>query len=497
MFVKSPSLLWFTQDLRLADHPALTGAAERGPVIPIYVLDDETPGHWRMGGASRWWLHGSLAALAEALAGKGSRLILRRGRASEVLAELAREVDARQVHASWGVEPWMRQAQDDLGSALAKEGRELRLYDGTLLFNPSTLATQDGRPFRVYSPFARAAMALPPPRSPLPVPAQIASPSRWPGSDRLDDWALRPIKPHWTGPDWAAGLRARWQPGEVHAQHRLRSFIQDGLQAYAVKRNDPGIDGTSRLSPSLHFGELSPNACWHAARTGLPKPAAGRAANMSSPGRDKLLKELLWREFCQHLLSQFPDLPTRAFRPEFDAFPWRPDRAMLKAWQQGRTGYPMVDAGMRELWQTGYMHNRVRMIAASFLIKHLLQPWQDGQAWFWDTLVDADLASNAANWQWVAGSGADAAPYFRIFNPVLQGRKFDSSGAYVRRYIPELAALPDDAIHAPFDAPPMVLAAAGVTLGKTYPEPIVEHAPARARALAALAQLKTGQSRER
>ncbi len=309
----------------------------------------------------------------------------------------------------------------------------------------------------------------------------MPSPSAWPGSEPLDDWSLLPSKP-----DWAGGLRERWHPGEAGAKDRLTSFLDEAMADYSDQRNRPDKPGTSRLSPHLHFGEISPQQCWHAVEDRLAGDEHGARGGRS------FLRELVWRDFSYHLLFHWPALPSKAFRPEFENFPWNSDNEALKAWQQGKTGYPIVDAGMRELWETGWMHNRVRMITASFLIKHLLLPWQDGEAWFWDTLVDADLANNAASWQWVAGSGADAAPYFRIFNPILQGKKFDPEGDYVRRYVPELAKLGVDHLHTPWEAPDHVLKAAGIVLGETYPCPIVQHADARKRALDAYQAIKKG-----
>jgi deoxyribodipyrimidine photo-lyase len=343
-----------------------------------------------------------------------------------------------------------------------------------MLFNPDQLRTQAGGVYGVYSPFARAAFAAGGPKPPLSAPATIAGATP-PTSDRLDAWGLLPAQP-----DWAGGLRATWTPGEAGAAARLRDFLTAGLQSYDARRNLPGVPGTSMLSPHLHFGELSGPTAWH---------AAIGAAQHRGKGLETFLRELLWREFSIYLLWHHPDLPETPLRVEFAQMPWRDDAAGLRAWQRGLTGVPIVDAGMRQLWQTGWMHNRIRMVAASFLVKHLLIPWQSGEAWFWDTLVDADLAANSASWQWVAGSGADAAPYFRVFNPVLQGRKFDPDGGYVRRYVPELAKLDARDIHAPWEASDAVLAAAGVSLGHNYPRPIVDLAEGRNRALAAYAAI--------
>lgn len=480
-------IVWFRQDLRLGDHPALTAAASVGvPVIPLFVLDDETPGDRRLGGASRWWLAHSLRSLAKSLKAIKSRLILRRGKAEEILLDLARETGAHAVHATRMVEPWARAMDHRLGDRLAKHGATFELHNGALLFEPGTIRTEAGGVFRVYTPFARAALKASAPRKPIKAPRSLQAPSHWPASETLDDWQLLPKHP-----DWAGGLRSAWtskfargEPGEEGAQAHLEHFLSAGLKHYARDRDRPSIEGTSRLSPHLHFGEISPNSVWWAVR------AYAAAHRGQEDGLDKFLKEMLWREFSHHLLVEFFNLPEEPFRAEFRAFPWRKDAAAFRTWTKGETGYPIVDAGLRELWTTGYMHNRVRLIAASFLVKHLLIPWQQGERWFWDTLVDADLANNAANWQWVAGCGADAAPYFRIFNPMLQGAKFDPEGDYVRRWVPELKDVPVEHIHTPFEAPPLILSAAGVKLGKTYPEPIVDHAAARQRALDAFDRVK-------
>ncbi len=475
-----PILVWLRQDLRLGDHPAFTAAASSGqPVIPVYVLDDDTPGMWRMGGASRWWLGMSLPEMSRSLASVGSRLVVRRGATLAEIQRLVADTGATAVYATRSLEPWAAALEVQLKAELEASDCVFRRYSGALLFEPEQVRTQSGDPFRVYSPFARATDALPPPRRPLPTPQRLRAPSVWPSSLAMEDLDLLP-----TRPDWAGGLRTSWQPGEASARSRLAAFIEDAIGAYKTMRDRPDVAGTSRLSPHLHFGEISPNTCWYAAQQ------AADGGHASTTGVAKFCRELLWREFSYSLLHQFPALPEKPFKPEYAAFPWRADAPALAAWQRGLTGYPIVDAGMRELWNTGYMHNRVRMVAASFLVKDLLVPWQEGEAWFWDTLVDADLANNAASWQWVAGCGADAAPYFRIFNPIKQGVTFDPDGAYVRTHVPELARLPTPHIHAPFEAPPDVLAAAGVDLGKTYPHPIVDRKCARGRALDALATIK-------
>jgi deoxyribodipyrimidine photo-lyase len=475
-----PILLWLRRDLRLADHPALNAANEAGaPVLPVHVLDDEAPGEWRLGGASRWWLGRSLAALDGALRTCGSRLILRRGEAVGALMALAEETDARGVYFTRGYEPFAPRQEDALKQALDRAGRDCRRFGGHLLLEPDGLRTQAGGAFKVFTPFHKAARAKEPVPRPLPAPKRIAAPSAWPKGDKLADWTLEP-----SAPDWAAEMRGFWTPGEAGAQDRLAAFIDEALRDYASRRDRPDIDGTSRLSPHLAFGEVSPRQLWHGVSAAAQRdPALER-------GAESWIRELYWREFSYHLLHAFPHLPEQPFRSAFAALPWKRSGKDLEAWRRGRTGYPIVDAGMRQLWALGWMHNRVRMIAASLLTKHLLIPWQQGEAWFWDTLVDADLANNAASWQWVAGSGADAAPYFRVFNPVLQGKKFDPEGEYVRRWVPELARLPAGHIHAPWEAPSDVLRQAGVTFGKDYPLPIIDHAKGRRQALAAYEAVK-------
>ncbi len=471
---------WFRQDLRLEDNPALTAAVASGAsVIPLYILDDETPGQWRPGGAGRWWLHHSLAALDAGLRERGSRLVLRRGVAAGVLPQLVAETGASAVTFTRAYEPCNAALESGIERALDKDGITVRRFGGNLLFEPEAILTGSGGPFKVFTPFYKACLAGPPPKAPVPAPETIPAPGTFPPGDCLEDWDLLP-----TRPDWAGGLRESWVPGEVGAAGRLDRFLDEAVVRYGTDRDRPDRMGTSRLSPHLHFGEIGPRTVWH--RVSLFADADGAAAS----GAQAFLRELVWREFSHHLLHHWPEFPEAPFRADFARFPWREDPEGLRAWQRGRTGYPIVDAGMRELWETGWMHNRVRMIAASFLVKDLLVPWQDGEAWFWDTLVDADLANNAAGWQWVAGCGADAAPYFRIFNPVLQGEKFDPDGRYVKRWVPELAGLSAKFMHRPWEAPPEVLEAASVVLGGTYPAPIVDHGMARRRALDALASLK-------
>jgi deoxyribodipyrimidine photo-lyase len=468
------ALVWFRNDLRLADNPALmTALAEAEQILAVFVLDEAAAGDARLGGASRWWLHHSLASLARDLHAKGAKLVLRRGDARKIIPELAARVNAVSVHAARAHEPGMRAVDRDVGAALRAAGVAFKRYLSTSLFAPEQIKTKTGGDFAVFTPFSRACLeagvaddALKPPAK-IPGVAHVAS-------DHLDDWHLLPSKP-----DWAGGLRDAWHPGEAGAADLLARFVADGIKDYHEARDVPGREGTSRLSPHLHFGEISPRTVWHAGA----QAGAGK-------GPQTFLKELLWREFSMYLLWHHPQLDREPIRAEFAKMPWRQDAAGLRAWQRGQTGLPIVDAGMRQLWQTGWMHNRVRMITASFLVKHLLIKWQDGEAWFWDTLAEADLAANSASWQWVAGCGADAAPYFRIFNPVLQGKKFDPDGAYVRRYVPELAALPDEFIHTPWEAGEEILTSARVRLGMDYPAPIIALAEGRERALAAYGRIR-------
>ena len=472
------SLYWFRDDLRLVDLPGLASAASRGPVLPVYIRDEQLGGAWRIGGASQWWLHHSLDRLQEDLSALGIPLILRSGDTQTTLLQLAEEAGASQIFCSRQYQPWAGELEHKLHDALAQQGIALKRYPGTLLYEPENIATGSGTPFKVFTPFWRACGKAPPPQPPLPVPS-LSAPASAVASESLNDWGLLPQVPN-----WAAGWETMWQPGEVAASRALTQFLQHHVQNYDHGRDIPAEPNTSRLSPYLRFGNISPRQIWHAAQ-GIKHENPGLSRCI-----DKFLSEIGWREFCYHLLFHFPTMPDEAFNPKFTFFPWGEDRQRLKAWQKGQTGYPIVDAGMRELWQTGFMHNRVRMVVASFLTKHLLLHWRVGEAWFWDCLLDADLASNACSWQWVGGSGADASPYFRIFNPVAQGEKFDKAGHYTRHWVPELAALPDKYLHKPWEAPDEELAAANIVLGENYPAPIVDHKAAREAALSAYATLK-------
>jgi deoxyribodipyrimidine photo-lyase len=436
--------------------------------VPLYILDETRR---PLGAASRWWLHGSLAALDKSLGG----LVLRRGDPAQILPQVTKAVGADRVAFNRSHEPDAIASDEAAVEALEKNGVAVEGFNGNLLHEPFEVKTKTGGPFKVYTPFWRACRArgAPPPQR---APKVEVETSKLKG-DTLASWTLLPTKPN-----WAADWEKYWTPGEAGAQKRLDAFVRADLKDYATARDRMAGRNTSLLSPHLHFGEVSPRQVWARVALAGDRPGLSQAAA-------KFEAELGWREFCAHLLYHFPSIATENWRKEFDKFAWRRSAADLKAWQRGLTGYPMVDAGMRELWQTGWMHNRVRMIAASFLVKHLRIHWREGEAWFWDTLVDADLANNTGNWQWVAGSGADASPYFRIFNPMVQGEKFDPQGDYVRRWCPELKNMPDKFIHAPFEADDDVLAKAGVTLGRDYPNPIVDHGEARAAALAAYKEI--------
>lgn len=454
-------LVWFRNDLRLEDNPSVHAAIESGgPVLLLYILDE------RAGAASRWWLHYSLTALAREVNRRGGQLILRRGDPLEIIPALVKQYKLVAVHAARAYEPFWRAADRELDAALKLLDCAFYRHLSTSLFAPERITTQAGKLFGVYTPFSRACFEAGVSSVYLPAPPHLTGPA--PESEPLASWHLLPTKP-----DWASGLRAEWVPGETGAKARLDEFLSGAVHHYHKARDFPAQKGTSKLSPHIHFGEISPRLVWQRAC------AAGEGEGIKT-----FLKELLWREFSLNQLWQHPTLRTQPIREAFSTFGWRENKAWLAAWQHGNTGIPIVDAGMRELWQTGWMHNRVRMICASYLVKHLLIPWQEGEQWFWETLCEADEAANAASWQWVAGCGADAAPYFRIFNPVLQGRKFDPEGGYVRRFIPELADFPNSYIHAPWEAPE------SLRVGLNYPPPLVLPADGRLAALAAYEDLQ-------
>lgn len=484
--MEKPAIVWFRRDLRIADNPALNAAVESGsPTICIYIREEEAAGMRPLGGAARWWLHGSLETLNRNLIEHGADLVILTGDATEILASLCVSLQPSAVF-------WNRR-YDAAGIAvdtaaktmLGDRGVRCESFNGSLLFEPWEVKSGAGGPMRVfYTPFWKAARAKRDPAPPTAAPREIRS-AKWTKIHGLEPVSLKVLDLTPSKPDWAAGFKNRWTPGENGARERLADFLDEDLDGYSEHRDRPDRPGTSRLSPHLAFGDISPRQIWSAAY----HHALARGGRSASD-LDKFQSELGWREFSYHLLFHYPDLATRNFEPRFNSFPWRDDGKALAAWREGQTGYPIVDAGMRQLWTIGWMHNRVRMIVASFLIKHLLIDWREGERWFWDTLVDADPANNPASWQWVAGTGADAAPYFRIFNPILQGEKFDPEGAYVREWVPELKRLPNDVIHRPWGASEEALQKVGVKLGENYPRPIVDHAAARQRALAALKSIR-------
>ncbi|MBS0239968.1 MAG: deoxyribodipyrimidine photo-lyase [Proteobacteria bacterium] len=483
---RAPVIVWFRNDFRLRDHSALTAAIASGsPVIPLYILDDETPRPWAPGGASRWWLAKSLDAFGHDISARGGRLILRRGAIHRALPQFVEETGAKAIYFTRSYEPWAVALEQRLKLYFDQMNVAFKRYGGRLIREPEDVRTSANSAYQVFTPFWRAFVKDLKLHGASAAPDRINPPPHLPKSDDLRDWELLPVKL-----DWSHGLDETWQPGESGGRARLTKFKKH-LAAYKEDRDRLDREGTSRLSPHLAFGEISPIVCWRAAAD------VARGKGGLDQSIETFTRELAWREFSYSLLVEFPKLPEKPLRSEFAEFRWRHDRAHLKAWQRGKTGYPIVDAGMRELWATGYMHNRARMITASFLIKHLLIPWTAGEAWFWDTLVDADLANNSASWQWVAGCGADAAPYFRIFNPILQGEKFDPSGEYVRKWVPELAGLPAKRIHAPWTASSEELVQSGVVLGTTYPRPIVDHSRARSRALEAYEKIKTSSKEEK
>jgi deoxyribodipyrimidine photo-lyase len=488
---QAPVIVWFRDDLRLADQPALAHAAATGqPLICLYIHDPHAAGERAPGGAARWWLHVTLGALDAALRDRGGRLLLMQGAEAEALEACIAASGASGVFWNRRYGGKEREADAALKSRLRERGLVAESFNGALLHEPWTVLNQSGEPYRVFTAWWRACQRAGDPPPPAPAPQQMIFQSL-PAclarlASKLDDLGLAPRKP-----DWSDGLREAWPAGEEAALERLRGFLADDLEAYAGERDTPGLAATSRLSPYLRVGALSPRQVFAALKAAQHGVAAGSPARREASA-EKFASELGWREFSYYQRFHYPDLAQRNLRAAFDVMPWRRDARGLRAWQRGLTGYPFVDAGMRELWRTGWMHNRVRMVTASFAVKHLLLDWRAGEAWFWDTLVDADAASNPANWQWVAGSGMDAAPYFRIFNPVLQGQKFDPRGTYIRQWVPELAQLPDKWIHQPWKASPVELEAAGVRLGVNYPLPVVEHEMARQRALEAFA--KTGKT---
>jgi len=464
----APLIVWFRKDLRLGDNPALSAAVSaRRPIVPVFILDEQTARP--LGAASKWWLHKSLESLSAR-----APLVLKRGAALAQLQALIEETGATGVYWNRLYEPETIARDREIKTALTDQGLEVQTFGGRYLAEPWVLKTKTGTTLKVFTPYWKALNAY---YEEHPLPDALPVPeAKWASaqSEALADWSLLPTKP-----DWSGGIEAEWTPGEGGAWTRYNQFKKSAIRDYIEDRNRPDLPGVSRLSPHLHWGEISVSQLWHAT-----------CAHGNSRSHEHFLKELTWRDFAAYLLYHFPTLPHENWRKDFDVFPWAEDQEVLARWERGQTGYPIVDAGMRELWATGWMHNRVRMIVASFLVKHLLHPWQAGERWFWDTLVDADPATNPASWQWVAGCGADAAPYFRIFNPIGQAEKFDPEGDYIRKWVPELARLPREFIAKPWEASPLILHAAEVKLGETYPDPIIRHEDGRARALEAFQSLK-------
>jgi deoxyribodipyrimidine photo-lyase len=474
---KKPTLVWFRKDLRLADNVALAAAVEvGGPIIPIFVWSEKEYGDWSPGAASRWWLHQALKSLSEQWNVKGGQLILREGDSIEVLRALIRETGAIRVLWNRRYEPPLRELDIGIKRALREDGVEVESFNSSLLNEPHTASTGSGQPYKVYTPYWNKVKDREIEPLAESAPRTYLFPDQFPSSVSLQALKLLPEIA------WDSGFYDRWDVSEAGAMKRLSDFLAGPVDQYATDRDRPDYEGTSSLSPYLQWGQIGPRQIVHQLKA---------KCDLTQKGPLTYLKEVYWREFAYNVLYHFPQTPDQPLRPEYADFPWEHDASTLKAWQTGHTGYPIVDAGMRQLWATGWMHNRVRMIVSSLLVKHLLHNWQEGAKWFWDTLVDADLASNTLGWQWSGGCGADAAPYFRVFNPIIQGQKFDPEGDYVRRWVPEIRKLPSTFIHTPWEAPEGILQYAGIELGHDYPRPIIDHKKGRDRALAALAQFKS------
>jgi deoxyribodipyrimidine photo-lyase len=470
------SILWFRRDLRVSDHAPLSAALkkhkEKGTVIvPLYVLDNHSPNIANYGSASLWWLHHSLNCLSKSLEQRGNKLLLRSGPIVDVIRGLFSELNVESIYFHHSVLPGEAEIETELAELCNEKKIECKRFKGELLFEPKNIATGSGTPYKVFTPFWRACLNQPKPTKSSPVPKTIPGPKQFPNSDTLENWKLLP-----KNPDWAAEFNKLWHPGEEHVSDVLDVFIKGPIGSYKKMRDYPAIQGTSKISPYLAFGNISIRELWHKAD--------------GHEGADFYQRELGWREFCYYLLAHWPQIIEEPFQEKFKNFTWEENNDYLKAWQQGKTGYPIIDAAMRQLWQTGWMHNRLRMVVGSFLVKNLRLHWHHGANWFWDTLLDADLANNTGGWQWVAGTGADAAPYFRIFNPVTQSEKFDKDGDFIREFVPELSNMPKKYIHNPSSAPKEVLKDAGVTLGKTYPKAIVDLKTSRQIALDAYTNLQ-------
>ena len=475
MLKEHTNIVWFRHDLRLSDNPALCAAIKAGSVIPIFIYDTAVYASTELGGASKWWLHHSLTQLNEALNG---HLQIFKGDAKTLLPELINELGCEGAYWNRTYEPEKIARDKKIKATLKEQGTYCESFNGSLLWEPWTIAKADGDRYKVFTPYYRkGCLQAPAPRYPLSAPSNIHfSDVVSEAAIALEALELLPTIP------WDKGFYQQWQSGEQAAKTLLSEFIEKAAQAYRADRDTPSIKGTSRLSPYLRWGEISPNQIWYA--------ILDHFGGATDDSIDTYLSEIGWREFSYYMLYHFPQLQTQNYSPKFAHFPWQENQGHLQAWQNGQTGIPIIDAGMRELWQTGYMHNRVRMVVGSFLVKNLLIDWREGERWFWDCLCDADMASNSASWQWVAGCGSDAAPYFRVFNPVLQGEKFDKQGTYVKTYCPELSRLPDKYIHKPWEAPQNIMDAIKLKLGSDYPRPIVDLKQSRLRALDAFATTK-------
>jgi len=471
-----PIVIWFRQDLRIEDQPILSKAIDRGvPIIPLYIWSPEDAGKWSVGAAGKWWLHHSLTCLQSGLSELGLTLIIRQENPLKTLLDIIEETNAKTVLWNRCYEPFAIHRDTLIKSSLKEKGVEVISFNGSLLHEPWTILNKENKPFQIFTYYWKQCLKTSEPDLPLQTNPQVIPYAKKIASAPIPSLELLP-KIHWD-----IGLQENWQPGEKHAKLALKKAIRSVISHYLESRDFPALEGTSGLSPYIHFGEISPNTIWHAVKAEKDLPPLQAEA---------FLRQLGWREFGYYLLYHFPDTPEFPLHRKFEQFPWKEDQEALDCWKKGLTGYPIIDAGMRQLRKTGWMHNRIRMIVGSFLVKDLLIPWQEGEKWFWDTLVDADLANNTLGWQWVGGCGADAAPYFRIFNPILQSTKFDAKGEYIKMWVPELASLPTKWLHCPWKAPEEVLRQAGITLGITYPKPIVDHDQARLRALEAFSALK-------
>lgn len=472
-------IYWFRQDLRVKDNPALFDSIKSGKILPVYILDDVNSGDCFMGKASQLWLYHSLKSLKQSLQGN---LLVFRGDSKEVLKKLSREYSATSIYWNRCYEPWQIELSKSIKLECKSNGVEAKSYNSSLLWEPWEVLKGDSSIYKVFTPYYRnGCLSRPSPRVAVLNDGSAdlfskASFIEFNNSNNLEDLRIAHNEA------WCIKLKNYWDIGEEAAHKKFEQFLKQGLKGYKEGRNFPANLNVSRLSPHIHFGEISPNYLWHKARESMPLEGDVDIETFCS--------ELAWREFAYYQLYHFHELPYKNWNSKFDNFPWVKDSEKLESWKRGETGVPIVDAGMRELWQTGYMHNRVRMIVGSFLIKNLMIDWREGQEWFFDCLFDADLASNSASWQWVAGCGADAAPYFRIFNPVLQGQKFDPNGEYIKRFVPELSRVPSKYLYSPWEAPEELLRSSGVELGIDYPKPIVSLAISRKKALDSYSALK-------